>query len=47
MGYPNEEEAEGVKLAFENYATRQYWCADVAWVLNERATARGAEATGP
>jgi site-specific DNA recombinase len=35
VAYPNEEEAEGVRLAFETYATGVHSYRDVAEVLNE------------
>jgi DNA invertase Pin-like site-specific DNA recombinase len=35
MAYPNEQEAEGVRLAFEKYATGMYSYRDVAELLNE------------
>jgi site-specific DNA recombinase len=35
LAYPNEHEAEGVRLAFEHYAAGQYSDNDVARLLNE------------
>ncbi|MEA3375437.1 MAG: recombinase family protein [Chloroflexota bacterium] len=35
LAYPNEEEAEGVRLAFRKYATGSYSYRDVAEILNQ------------
>jgi DNA invertase Pin-like site-specific DNA recombinase len=35
LAYPNEEEAEGVRLAFRKYATGSYSYRDVAEILHQ------------